>query len=68
MVGIFEYHGGLQFVAVSKNEDTAIQALFNKYASEWDKQHTTPRDWWEYNRAINNGAPRRFEIKPIQVM
>lgn len=68
MVGIFKYNCGLQFVAVSENEETAIQALFNKYASEWDKQYMTPRRWWERNKALNNGAPRCFEIKPIQVV
>lgn len=68
MVGIFKYNCGLQFVAVSENEKTAIQALFNKYANEWDKQHMTPHHWWEHNRTLNNGAPRCFEIKPIQVI
>lgn len=67
MVGIFRYRGGLKFVAASENEDTAIQALFDKYADDYTKQcGVTPREWWEHNRAWHNGAPSCFEIQEIE--
>lgn len=66
MVGIFRYNCGLQFVAVSQTEETAIQALYNKHASAWDKEWFSPREWWERGRKYNNGAPWCYEIKPVQ--
>ena len=67
MVGIFKYEGGLQFVAASENEDTAIQALFNQYASDDEKEcGVTPREWWEHRRELLSGAPCCFEIRKIK--
>lgn len=66
MVGIYIYENGLQCIAVSENEDTAINALYQKFAKEYDKT-LTPREWWETNRKERRGAPRCFEIQPIAI-
>lgn len=66
MVGIFNYYGGLQFVAVAKDRASAIEAIYNKYKSK-NEEITDPQKWWDYNRKINNGVPRCFEIKEIEV-
>lgn len=68
MVGIFRYKRGLELVAVSQTEETAIQALYNKYASDSEKEWFSPREWWEHGRKYCNGAPQCYEIKPVQEM
>lgn len=64
MVGIF--NSGGQFIAVAKDKASAIEALYNKYKSK-DEEITDAQKWWDYNRRINNGAPRCFEIKEIEI-
>lgn len=66
MVGIFYRGGGLHFEAISQTEETAIQALFNKYATDWEKKTITPQEWWEWGRKNYDGAPWCYEIKPVQ--
>ena len=65
MVGIYKYNCGLKIVAISKNEDTAIKALYNKFAPDYAKD-LTPREWWENGKKYNCGAPRCYEIKEIE--
>ena len=67
MVGIFQYELGLKFVAVSESKEKAVSYLFNKHASDYDKSHLTPMEWWERNRENNNGVPRCYEIKEIKI-
>lgn len=66
MVGIFYRGGGLHFEAISQTEETAIQALFNKYATDWEKKTITPQEWWERGCEMRDGAPHYYEIKPVQ--
>lgn len=66
MVGIFYRGNGLHFEAISQTEETAIQALFDKYATDSEKKGITPREWWERGRKNYDGAPWCYEIKPVQ--
>lgn len=66
MVGVFYRGGGLHFEAISQTEETAIRALFEKYATDWEKQKITPREWWECGRKMRDGAPWCYEIRPVE--
>jgi len=66
MVGIYKYEHGLRFKAVSTNFNSAIKALFNKYATDYEKEVHTPKTWWENGKKWNCGAPRCYEIKEIE--
>lgn len=66
MVGIYKYENGLQLVAVSESEESAITALYHKFSKDYEKT-LTPKEWWEHNREEHRGAPKCFEIQPIEI-
>ena len=68
MVIVYRHSFGLVPFAVSETEETAIQGLYDKFASETDKNFMTPQEWWEDGRKYNNGAPPNYEIKPIDTI
>lgn len=65
MVAIFEKANGLKFVAVSADERTAKQAIYDRYCNdkEW---YNDVDEWWNRGRDLMSGAPWAFEIKEVE--
>lgn len=65
MIGVYKLGEGL--VAVTESYEKACEVLFNEFADETEKKIYKPTEWFERNKADNNGAPRCYNFYEIPV-
>lgn len=66
MVGIYRIAFGLIPIAVSDSFESAVKALYDRYATDYDKMRYSSLDWWiKYNKE-SLGAPRCYEIMEVE--
>lgn len=65
MVAIYRVAFGLQLEAVSDSFESAVKALYDRYAKYYEKGYS-PLDWWYKNKKEYCGAPNCYEIKEIE--
>lgn len=66
MVAVFRTTTGHPFFAVAEDKKTAINALYDCFATENQQKWLTPERWWK-SLADNNGV-KPFEIRECKVL
>ena len=67
MVAIFKRTSGyLSFYAVANNKKDAINALYDRFASDAQKKWLTPTRWWK--SLTNSNGIEPFEIRECEVL
>lgn len=66
MVAIFKMESEHPFYAVANTKREAINALYDRFATEEQQKWLTPTKWWKSLTASNGIEP--FEIRECEVL
>lgn len=65
MVAIFKNEFNHPFYAVALTKESAIHSLYERFATESEKERYTPMRWWDVG--IENAGIPRFIIRECEV-